>query len=200
MSKKLYIPVGSGYLYYMSFTGTVPADSVIETDDNRLGHIEGGAEISYKPTTKTFKDDFGIVSREKLTAEEAALKASLVAWSSVDMAVFADTARMTESTGSDGRKHRTIKIGGLKNDPVKPYLFRFVHLDPQYGDIRITIVGRSAAEIKLAYKPEDSSNMDLEVTAQSQDEDGTLILFDEALPADGSSSGSGSGGSGGVGG
>lgn len=187
MSKKLYIPVGSGYLYYMSFTGTVPADSAIETEDNRLGHIEGGAEISYKPTTKTFKDDFGIVSREKLTAEEAALKASLVAWSSVDMAVFADTARMTESTGSDGRKHRTIKIGGLKNDPVKPYLFRFVHPDPQYGDVRITIVGRSAAEIKLAYKPEDSSNMDLEVAAQSQDDDGTLILFDETLPTDSTS-------------
>ena len=41
------IVLGSGDLYCTDFEGTdkeIPADSVIETEDNRLGHSEGGQE------------------------------------------------------------------------------------------------------------------------------------------------------------
>ncbi len=30
--KIIHIPVGSGYLFHDAFTGTIPADSVIETE------------------------------------------------------------------------------------------------------------------------------------------------------------------------
>ena len=60
--KIIHIPVGSGHLFHTSFTGTIPADSVIETPDNRIGYIEKGAEVDYKPTFKTFKDDLGLTS------------------------------------------------------------------------------------------------------------------------------------------
>ena len=41
------IVLGSGDLYCTDFQGTneaIPDDTVIETEDNRLGHIKGGAE------------------------------------------------------------------------------------------------------------------------------------------------------------
>lgn len=187
MAKRMFIPLGSGFMYYTEYSGEIPDDTTIETADNRLGYIEGGAEISYKPTTKTLTDDFGIVSREVITAEEASLKASMIAWNSKDLPVFVNTARVTEKKSGD-KTIRTIKIGGLQNDSGKIYVFRFVHPDSQYGDVRVTLIGRSSAEIKLSYKKDDASNLDLEVAAQSQDDEGTLILYDEDITGEASAS------------
>lgn len=177
--KIIHIPVGSGYLYHTVFSGTIPADSVIETETNRLGYIEKGGEVDYKPTYKTFKDDFGIVQRNVLTAEEATFKASMIAWSASDFNAFVSTARITESAG-----HRTIKIGGLGKDDGKIHLFRFVHPDAQYGAVRLTIVGTQTGGFKLNFKPDDAGNMDVEVTAQASDSEGTLIVYDEEVLGD----------------
>ena len=49
-------------LYCTDFQGTneaIPDDTVIETEDNRLGHIKGGAEIEYAPEFYEAKDDMG---------------------------------------------------------------------------------------------------------------------------------------------
>ena len=54
------IVLGSGDLYCTDFQGTneaIPDDAVIETEDNRLGHIKGGAEIEYAPEFYEAKDD-----------------------------------------------------------------------------------------------------------------------------------------------
>ncbi|MEA4813908.1 MAG: hypothetical protein VB112_03230 [Oscillospiraceae bacterium] len=177
--KIIHIPVGSGYLYHDVFTGAVPADADIETEAHRLGYIEKGGEIDYKPTFKTFKDDFGKIQRNKLTAEEATFKASLIAWSAADFNTFVSTARITETQG-----HRTIKIGGMGQDDGKVHLFRFVHPDAQYGDVRITIVGTQTGGFKLNFKPDDAGNMDLEITAQASDSEGTLIIYDEEVLGD----------------
>ena len=177
--KIIHIPVGSGYLYHDVFTGAVPADADIETEAHRLGYIEKGGEVDYKPTFKTFKDDFGDAQRTVLTAEEATFKASLIAWSMGDFNAFTSTARVTESQG-----RRTIKIGGLANDSGKVHLFRFVHPDATYGDVRITIVGTQTGGFTLSFKPDDASNMALEITAQSSDSEGTLILLDEEVLGD----------------
>ena len=177
--KIIHIPVGSGYLFHDEFTGKIPADTDIETEAHRLGYIEKGGEINYKPTFKTFKDDFGIIQRSKLTAEEATFKASLIAWSASDFNTFVSTARITETQG-----HRTIKIGGMGHDDGKVHLFRFVHPDTKYGDVRITIVGTQTGGFKLNFKPDDAGNMDLEITAQASDDEGTLILYDEEVLGD----------------
>ena len=86
---------------------------------------------------------------------------------------------MTESQG-----RRTIKIGGIGNADGKIHLFRFVHPDAQYGDVRLTIVGTQTGGFKLSFKPDDSGNMDLEITAQASDTEGTLILLDEEVLGD----------------
>lgn len=177
-NKDVHIPLGSGYLYAVEFSGTIPEDSAIETEDNRAGYIEGGGELDYKPTSKTVKDDYGIVSRTVITAEEASLVASLIAWSSAKFALFNTTARIDEKTKTG---HRIIKLGGLNNDSGKVYLWRFVHPDKQFGDVRITLVGSNTGEMKLAFKQDDAGKMDIEVSAQSADDDGTLIIYDEDI-------------------
>lgn len=177
--KIIHIPIGSGHIFHTEFTGAIPEDSVIETEANRLGYVEKGGELDYKPTYKTFKDDLGLIQRTALTAEEATLKASLIAWSMSDFNVFASTARVMESAG-----RRTIKIGGVGNSDGKIHLFRFLHPDAQYGDVRLTVVGTQSGGFTLGFKPEDSGNMDLEITAQPSDSEGTLILVDEKVIGD----------------
>ena len=41
------IILGSGRLYYQEFNGTIPEDAVIETDQNELGCISGGASLEF---------------------------------------------------------------------------------------------------------------------------------------------------------
>lgn len=177
--KIIFIPVGSGHLYAMAFTGEAPADDVIETEANRIGRIEKGATVQYKPTSKTLKDDMGSVMRVVITDEEVTLKASLIAWSSKNLDVFCASGRITDTAG-----HRTVKIGGLGYASNKLWLFRFVHPDAQYGDVRITIVGTNTGGFTLTYQPDASGNLDLEVTAQPSDSEGTLILYDEEILGD----------------
>ena len=177
--KNIIIPLGSGHIYAMSFTGDVPENGVIETEANRLGYIEKGATVEYKPTSKTFKDDLGLVQRVAITEEEVMLKASLIAWSSANLDVFCASGRVTETAG-----HRIVKIGGLNNASDKLWLFRFVHRDKQYGDVRITVVGTSTGGFTLGYKQDEAGNLNLEVTAQPSDDEGTLILYDEEVLGD----------------
>lgn len=178
-NKNIHIPLGSGDLYATKFLGTIPDDSAIEIADNLMGGIEKGAECEYKPTVKEFKDDLGVYVRDAVTAEEATLKASLIAWSSFDFNKFSPTARVDETTKSG---HRVVKIGGLGNVDNTLYLFRFVHKDSQYGDVRLTVVGTQSAGFKLDFKADAAGNMAVEVKAQPSDTEGTLIIYDETLP------------------
>lgn len=177
--KVISIPVGSAHIFAAAFTGEVPADAEIETEENRLGYVEKGATVQYKPTSKNLKDDLGLIQRVIITDEDVTLKASLIAWSSKNLDVFCASGRTTETAG-----HRTVKIGGLNYASNKLWLFRLVHKDAQYGDVRITIVGTNTGGFTLTYKPDEAGNLDLEVTAQPSDSEGTLILYDEEVLGD----------------
>ena len=77
------IVLGSGNLYCTEFLGTdkaIPSDAEIETEENRLGHIKGGAEIEYAPEFYEAKDDMGKVSKVIITEEEATLKSGIMTW------------------------------------------------------------------------------------------------------------------------
>lgn len=66
------IVLGSGDLYCTDFQGTneaIPDDTVIETEDNRLGHIKGGAEIEYAPEFYEAKDDMPYYPRQDKKGE-----------------------------------------------------------------------------------------------------------------------------------
>ena len=180
VDRNIHIPIGSGSLYFSEYSGTIPADTTIETDANRLGYIEGGAELVYTPTKTVLKDDYGVVQRTVLTSEAAQMNAELIAWSKHDMAVFASSATVDETTSSG---HRIIKIGGIENDDDKSYCFRFVHPDPTYGDVRVTIVGKQNSGFTLAFRPTEAGKMALAIVAEPHDSDGTLITIDEELPA-----------------
>jgi len=170
------IALGSGDLFCMEFTGTLPEDEAIEKDENLLGAIKGGASVEYKPTKYTAYDDSGRRSKEIITDEEAKLKSGVITWNGKTLARLCSTARVTESGN-----RRTVKIGGIKNHDGKKYVLRFLHKDAEDGDCRLTIVGSNEAGFTLAFAKDKEVQIDAEFKAFPHDEDGTLIRYDEEI-------------------
>ena len=170
------IILGSGKLYCMVFTGEIPEDTAIETDENQLAHIKGGASLEYTAETYTAKDDLGVVQKTILTSEDVTLKAGLLTWCAKTLEKLCATARVTETA-----KKRTVKIGGIKNQNHKKYLIRFLHEDSEDGEIRVTIVGRNEAGFSFTFAKDAESTIEPQFKAHPMDKDGTLLIFDEDI-------------------
>lgn len=189
------IVLGSGYLYISEFdskTKAIPANEDIEKDENLLGLIQGGAEVTYKPSYYEAKDDMGKVSKTILTEEEATLKSGIMTWCGKTLEKLCETARVIEDKV---KKNRTVKIGGVGNATGKKYVIRFVHKDETDGDIRVTIVGNNQAGFSFAFAKDKETVIDAEFKAAPQDKEGTLILYEEdmAETTDSSTEASGTG-------
>ena len=175
------IVLGSGYLYISEFdskTKVIPTNEEIEKDENLLGLIQGGAEVTYKPSYYEAKDDMGKVSKTILTEEEATLKSGIMTWCGKTLEKLCETARVIEDKV---KKIRTVKIGGVGNATGKKYVIHFVHKDETDGDIRVTIVGNNQAGFSFAFAKDKETVIDAEFKAAPQDKEGTLILYEEDM-------------------
>lgn len=169
------IVLGSGKLYATEFTNSMPEDSAIETDDNILGLISGGATLTYEPEFYTASDDLGIAVKKMVTSETVTLKSGIMTWNGKTLQKLVNTGRVDESKAGK----RTVKIGGVGNYDGKKYVLRFVHTDAAEGTIRITIVGSNEAGFEIAFTKDEETVIDAEFTAFPMDDDGTLILYQE---------------------
>ena len=169
------IILGSGKLFITLFDDSIPEDSVIETETNRIGHIKGGATLEYAPEFYIAKDDLGQVQKSRLVNEEVKLKSGIMTLNGNSIAKLCATARVDETKSGK----RTVKIGGAANDDGKMYLIRFLHEDETDGDIRLTIVGRNESGFSMAFAKDAETVVDAEFTAFPNDSEGTLIIYDE---------------------
>lgn len=171
------IVLGSGALYVVEFNGTIPENTVFEVEANRLGEIKGGATLEYKCERYDATDDFGKMSKSILTKEEAILKSGIMTWCGETLKKLCGTCRVTESEGK-----RTVKIGGIANNDGKRYAVRFLHKDVKDGDIRVTIVGQNQTGFTLAFVKDKETVIDASFKAEPNDDEGTLIVFEETIP------------------
>lgn len=169
------IPLGSGSIYCIEYTGTIPEDALIETEENRLGHITGGASVSYTPTYYVAKDDLGKVRKTILTEEEAKLGLGLITWNANTLTKLCANGVVSETASK-----RTLKIGGIENQHVKNYLFRFVNKDAIDGDIRISVVGNNQSGIEMTWAKDKETALNPEIAVMPM-ADGSLILFEEEV-------------------
>lgn len=170
------ITLGSGRLYVMEFTGTLPSNAEVETEANRYGYIRGGASLEYAPEFYEAKDDLGYVSKVIMTEEEATLKAGVMTWDGKALDKLSSTARTTEENGK-----RIVKIGGAGNQDGKKYLIHFHHEDKVDGDVRVRIVGNNQAGFTIAFAKDSETVIDAEFKAQPMDSEGTLIYYEEEI-------------------
>ena len=170
------IALGSGDVYITEFTGTIPPDEVLEVEANKLGAVQGGATVEYKPKPYTASSDDGKVRKTVLTEEECTLKLGIITWCADTLQKLCSTGRVTEANGK-----RTIKIGGIANYDGKKYVVRFVHKDKVDGDTRLTIVGSNQSGFSLAYVKDKETTINPEFTCEPMDDDGTLVMYEEEI-------------------
>ena len=172
------IPIGSGLVYLMEFSGTIPEDATIETAENLLGATKSGATVEYTTTMTEVSDDLNLISKTITTKEEVKLKLGVFTWNGKTLPHLIATARETEDST---KKRRTVKIGGIQKDNGKSYLLRFVHTDVEDGTVRFTIVGKNTAGLSFAFVPDQSTVLNPEFKAEPNDAEGTLLIYEEDM-------------------
>lgn len=173
------IILGSGDLFITKFTGEIPEDTEIEKDENRAGNIKGGATLEYSMESQTVQDDKGRVKKTIITKETVLFKTGLITWIKTWIKALVQTARIDETTKAG---HRLFKLGGLSNVNKERYLYRFVHTRDDGRKLRVTVTGKNTGTISLAFRPEDATTVDAEITADTLDKEGTLVILDDELP------------------
>ena len=176
---KTSITLGSGKIYLLPYTDTVPptVDTVCQAD-NLLGYIKGGASLEYTEETYEEKDDLGYTSKVITTSEEAILKCGLLTWNGTTLKNLIDRCSVTELAGK-----RTVKIGGAGNAQGANYAICFHHEDKNDGDLWILIVGRNTAGATLTFAKDAGTVIEPEFKALPQDDNGTLVQLIEEIPA-----------------
>ena len=172
------IVLGSGKLYVVEGVendGVYEIPVGIESDENLIGYIQGGATLEYTPEFYEAKDDLGYVSKKMLTEESAILRSGIMTWNGETLAKLSATARVDETVSGK----RTVKIGGIGNFDNTQYVIRFVHHDETDGDVKITIVGSNESGFEMAFAKDQETVVNAEFKAVPNDNDGTLIIYEE---------------------
>lgn len=172
------ITLGSGKAYIMEYSGTMPEVEAICIEDNILGKIQGGAELSYTAETHEEKDDLGTVAKVVITAEEAILKLGLITFNGKTLAKLADRCKVTEVSGK-----RTLHIGGAGNAQGKEWVVCFHYEDPVDGDIWVMVRGANQAGLTLTFAVDAGTKIEPEFKALPCDDNGTLITYIEEVKA-----------------
>lgn len=170
------ITLGSGKAYIMEYSGTMPEVTAICKDENLLGKIQGGAELTYTTETHEERDDLGTVAKIVVTAEEALLKLGLITFNGATLAKLADRCKVTEAAGK-----RTVHIGGAGNAQGKEWVVCFHHHDAADGDIWVMVRGANQAGLTLAFAVDAGSKLEPEIKALPCDDNGTLITYIEEI-------------------
>jgi len=176
MAGKERIVLGSGKVFTKEFTDTIPDIDALCVEENRLGYIQGGATLEYKPTFYEAKDDLGYVTKTILTEEEVTLKTGVLTFNGNVLKKLCATGRVTEADGK-----RTVKIGGVGNQDKKSYVICFKHEDAEDGDIYVMIVGNNQSGFSLAFAKDKETVIDAEFKAKPHDKEGTLIQYIEEI-------------------
>jgi thioredoxin reductase len=170
------ITLGSGKAYIMEHDTTkgMPTTAEVCVAENLLGHIQGGAELSYTAEPHEETDDLGLVSKTVVNAEEAILKLGLLTWNGTTLKYLADRCTVTEGNGK-----RTIKIGGAGNAQGKEWVVCFFHEDKKDGNLWVMIRGNNTAGFTLTFAVDAGTKIEPEFKALPQDDAGTLITIEE---------------------
>ncbi len=175
--------LGSGKLYIMEFDGTLPENEIIETDDNRLGDIKGGATLEYSFEIFSDTDDLQEVEATLITTQQAKLNANLFTWDLdvLNKIIATSEVKALEPKEADGfvTEKRQLAILGKDKDNGKKYLVRFVHQSEEIGEMRVTLVGRNESSISFSFTPDAVATLPVEFIARTTSLDGDKLAIIE---------------------
>lgn len=176
MAKKDLI-LGSGQLFIcpVDDLDAMPSNAELETEENKIGSISGGASLEYEFEIYEIKDDEGFVSYRGLADETLIFKSGILSWDLENLAMLSAGATITEGSGK-----RTLKIGG-SNGELNKYIVRFVHTMKTGKKVRVTLIGTANSGFELAFDPENATVIDAELKAVQSFDGKTLVEIEQEI-------------------
>lgn len=166
--------LGSGDLYITEFAYgmSIPEHNLIEIDENLIGSIAAGAEITYKPELKEVIDSKGVCLKRFITGAEVLFKTGIMTWNNevLEMLSMGGTLEKT-------KEKSILKIGG--RGAIKSYLIRFVHTMEDGLKYRATLVGTATNGFTLAFDGGEETVIDAEFKAMACDTEGNQLYLEE---------------------
>lgn len=176
MAEQKEMLLGSGDLYIVAYSGTIPSNTVIETEDNRIGGIKGGATLTYKPSIYSATDDMRRMKKSLITGEEVTFKSGFLSFDLGEIAKLALGATYNSTSSEE-----TLEGGG--GTIIQQYVLQFVHTMDTGLKVRTTIVGIPSAGFELLFNPEKESTTNAEFIAAPMDNKGRLFKISKEKTA-----------------
>ena len=164
------VVLGSGFLFIaeLAADGTIP--STLFDEANNVGHVQGGADLTYTPTIYDVECDEGKILKSYITKEEAILRSGILTWNLKTVSKLA-----VGGSYSNG----VLTIGGAKS--IKQYAVGFKY-DGDDRTIKVSMAGRSNKGFTITFNKEKETVIDAEFKAV-KDTNGVLIKIEEAAKA-----------------
>jgi hypothetical protein len=146
---------------------------------NLLGYTQGGATVTYTPTTYTIEDDIGMVKRTFMTTANARMKTGLLTFDIESLAALLSVGQLTQNT--EGNK-TVLKLGGGRAE-LKRFMVAFEYeKDAEKGlYIRVGMIATNTAAMEFAFTKEKETVPDIEFTGGTNGKDDVILTFEEDI-------------------
>lgn len=175
MSKKDEIVMGAGEVFITEFEGgEIPTNEEIETEENNVGHCQGGFSIEYKPEVYDVKNQHNKIVRRFTIGEEITTKTGILTWDLKRLEMLSTAKYTVDSV----KKVRKLVFGG--KNPLATVLVRFVHTKENGKKIRWTTIAQGGNGFSLEFSGEKELTIDAELASIEKNKD-WLGEFEEEL-------------------
>jgi len=172
------IVLGSGTLYVMPFSGTMPAKATIAVEANILGYIKGGASIEYKVTDYDVKDDSGKINERFAIDHEATFKSGLLTWNAETLSKVMSVGTYVDDTENE---LRTITLGSKGVEKMKKFVIRFEVSDG--SGLGFNMVGTNSKGFSFTFAKDKETVEDVEFKGIAYNDAGNILSIDQTYTA-----------------
>lgn len=172
--------MGAGRWYLKPYTAGEDLDlAAVAVEENLLGYTQGGATVSYTPTTYTIEDDIGMVKRTFMTTAAAMMRTGLLTFDIRSLAALLSVGQLTQST--DGKKN-VLKLGGGRAE-LKRFMVVFEYEKDKEKSLylRVGMIATNTAAMEFAFTKEKETVPDIEFTGGTNGKDDTVLVFEEDI-------------------
>lgn len=175
MKNKDEIIMGAGEVYMKIFEGgEIPAHEEIETEENNVGHCQGGFSIDYKPEVYDVKNQYNKIVRRFTIGEEITTKTGILSWDLKRLEMLSTAKYEIDSV----KKVRKLVFGG--KNKLATVLVRFVHEKENGKKIRWTTIAQGGNGFTLEFTGDKELTVDAELASIEKNKN-WLGEFEEEL-------------------
>ena len=142
------------------------------TEDNRIGYLKDGYELTVETDNFEDESDLGEMKVSEITKETATISFKLFNANGQTIANMYPTASYVED-GTDG--YTMTVAGGLTNLNSAKYALLFKHDDTQYGQTLVLAVGKNISGFTLTFKQGSVEPFGMEWSVQPYADSGRFV-------------------------